>query len=96
MTYKVIIKPSAEADLKEIYQWYNSKKDGLGERFIDELENKIHVLEANPESFQKRYKAIRFLLVKKFPYCIHYTVEGENVFVHAILSTSRNPKIWKG
>lgn len=62
--------------------------------FLEAVDTKIQLLITNPNAYQKRYKETRLTLVKKFPYAIHYTLEKNFIFVHAVLSTSRNPKIW--
>ncbi|MEP3387799.1 MAG: type II toxin-antitoxin system RelE/ParE family toxin [Reichenbachiella sp.] len=94
MKYKLVIKPLAEVDLKEIANWYESKKPGLGLAFLEAVDSKIQLLTTNPKTYQKRYRETRLTLVKKFPYAIHYTLEKNLIYVHAVLSTSRNPKIW--
>ncbi|WP_420580579.1 type II toxin-antitoxin system RelE/ParE family toxin [Reichenbachiella sp.] len=96
MKYKLVIKPLAEVDLKEIANWYESKKSGLGLAFLEAVDTKIQLLNTNPKAYQKRYKGSRLTLVKRFPYAIHYTLEKNFIYIHAVLSTSRNPKIWKG
>jgi hypothetical protein len=40
---------------------------------------------------------IRCVLIKKFPYMVHFFINDENntVEVLEVISTDRNPKIWK-
>jgi hypothetical protein len=37
------------------------------------------------------------MLIKKYPFLVHYTVDETslNITVNAVLHTSRNPEIWK-
>ena len=95
MIYRLIIKPSAEKDMEEAYVWYNQKQDGLGNRFLDQVERSLQYVVNNPHQYQFRYKEVRMIKVNRFPFCLHYTVEVDAIFVHAVLSTSRNPEIWK-
>ena len=95
MKYRLIVKPPAELDINEAAQWYDSKRAGLGEQFIHAVEEKLLLIEDNPNLYQVRYKATRLALIKRFPFAIHYTIEQEVVYVLAVLSTSRNPKIWE-
>jgi hypothetical protein len=46
---RVIIRPYAEADLREAWLWYESERAGLGEEFLMEIGAAIHRLEAAPE-----------------------------------------------
>ena len=47
--------------------------------------NILTYLKENPEYFQNRYRGIRILLTKKFPYSVHYLVKDDTVFVLKIL-----------
>ena len=95
MTYRLIIKPYAERDLEEAYVWYNEKQEGLGNRFLEQVERSLQFVEINPQQYQFRYKEVRMTKVNRFPFCLHYTIEEDAIFVHAVLSTSRNPEIWR-
>jgi plasmid stabilization system protein ParE len=96
--YKVKIEPEALVDIQEITGWYNEKTAGLGGRFRNTAIKQISSLSNNPQIYSIRYKEIRCLLVKKFPYMVHFYINDENktVEVLAVISTGRNPKIWKG
>lgn len=96
MKYKVKIEPEALADVQKISDWYNDKQIGLGKRFQKIVINQIDSLDKNPHVCAIRYKEIRCLLVKKFPYMAHFYINENNktVEVLAVISTSRNPKIW--
>lgn len=95
MSYRVVIKPLAEIDLKEIFTWYEQEQMGLGDIFFEEFERSLAFLEANPYQYQVRYKKFRMVKIKRFPVCAHFTIDENNVFVHAVLSSSRNPEIWR-
>jgi len=92
MNYEVIIKPAAELEIVEAYEWYLSKSENLGVDLLNKFEDEIDRLSQNPYQFQKRYRSVRIVFTKRFPYGIHYTIEKEKVFVHAFLHTSRKPR----
>jgi hypothetical protein len=96
MKYKIKIAPAALADIQEITNWYNEKHSGLGKRFQNITINQINNLSKNPHIWAIRYKEIRCLLVKKFPYMAHFYIneDTKTAEVLAVISTSRNPKIW--
>jgi plasmid stabilization system protein ParE len=96
MKYKVKVEPRALSDISEITEWYNEKQAGLGERFKETAIKQIDFLKNNPTIWPVRYNQIRCFLVKKFPYMAHYyiNVENKTIEVLAVISTSRNPKIW--
>ena len=95
--YKVRIKENALQDIQEITDWYNTKQKGLGNRFLDTAIKQINNLNKYAFSFPVRYKNFRCMLISKFPYMVHYNIDisKEQVDVYAVISTSRNPVIWK-
>ncbi|WP_114751130.1 type II toxin-antitoxin system RelE/ParE family toxin [Pleomorphovibrio marinus] len=95
--YKSIILPQAKQDIKEGAKWYNDRKLGLGKRFTQHVRKKVHFIRQNPKAFAIRYKDTRTSLLDTFPYMIHFIVDDEQklVIVSAILSTHRDPDVWK-
>jgi hypothetical protein len=39
----------------------------------------------NPEHFQKRYRNIKIVFTKVFPFGAHYLVEGNTVFIQRVM-----------
>lgn len=94
--YKVKIEPEALADIQEITDWYNLQQPGMGKRFLKTTISQVDNLNKIPHIQTVRYKQIRCALVKKFPYKVHFYINNnmDTVEVLAVISTSRNPKIW--
>ena len=63
----------------------------IGE-FLAEVNNATHLLRQNPEHFQKRYREVRIIFIKTFPFSFYYTIENKTILVHAVLHTKRDPK----
>jgi plasmid stabilization system protein ParE len=95
--YKVKIEPEALADIQEISDWYNQRQKGLGSRFQKTVIKHLDTLSVNPQIYALRYKEIRCITIKKFPYMAHFYINDSNntVEVLAVISTDRNPKIWQ-
>lgn len=95
--YKVKIEPEALADIQDITDWYNEAQKGLGKQFQNTTIKQINSLNKDPHIYAIRYKEIRCIIVKKFPYMVHFYINDENntVEVLAVISTDRNPKIWE-
>jgi toxin ParE1/3/4 len=91
----LIVKPFAELDATEAANWYNNKREGLGNEFLLALDAKINAIQRNSSHFQFVYKNIRRALTERFPFGIFFIVENDTIYVLAIQHTSRNPKIWK-
>ena len=95
--YSIKIDVDALTDIQQIAAWYEGQKYGLGNRFQNAVKEQINNLAENPWIFVVRYKEIRCMLIKKFPYMVHFYIDPQTstVEVMAVISTDRNPKIWE-
>jgi len=92
MVYRIFVKPEAEEELLEVLEWYDEQREGLGSELYKEVIELMNRIEKNPEHFQKRYKDFRISFTKRFRYGIHFIVEGQIIYIHAILHTSKKPR----
>jgi hypothetical protein len=69
----------------------------LGDEFKRQAISKINSLKKNPSIYTIRYADVRYLLIKNFPFLVHFTIDETNSLekVFAIFHTSRNPRIWQ-
>lgn len=73
-------------------QFYESRRSGLGRRFEKEIKKQVEFIQNNPKSAELKYEDIRVLVVKIFPFTIHYKIENEYIVIVAIFHSSRNPE----
>ncbi len=90
MIWRLIIRPRAEADLQEARSWYESRRQGLGDEVLVEIENVIQSLEENPEKRPYYYRDFRRLFIRRFPYKIFYRIEGDRVIVFRVLHAKQD------
>ena len=99
MKWQVISRPEAENDVIEIAAWYDSRSEGLGDRFVEEFLAILDELTINPllHCRQHPHKNIRWRYPKSFPYRVIYeVVEREKmVIVAAVLHAARHEREWK-
>jgi plasmid stabilization system protein ParE len=95
MSYSIKLLPIAYKDLQEAKQWYNEKRENLGEEFKKAVIAEIDYIKAYPEHYQQKYKELRQSLVTRFPYAIFYLIEESNkrIIIFGVLHTSRNPEL---
>jgi plasmid stabilization system protein ParE len=95
--YSLKIAPEVLADIQDITDWYNQQKVGLGAKFQKTAISHIGKLGKNPHGYAIRYHNIRCILVRKFPYLIHFYINEATKIVEvlAVISTDRNPKVWE-
>lgn len=48
MSYGLLIKPEAELDLEDAYNWYEQKNRGLGSEFIRVVDASLANIQRNP------------------------------------------------
>ncbi len=92
LRYKLVFTPEAKEDVETSAQYYDSQLKGLGRRFKSEVKRQLLLLKQNPFTRTIRYENVRFALIEKFPYSIHYTIDNNHIVVHAVICDYRNPK----
>jgi ParE toxin of type II toxin-antitoxin system, parDE len=97
MKYKILIDEDALSDIQKATNWYNERSQGLGSRFQKQTKLQINALKMDADIYTNRYADVRCMLIKNFPFMVHYTLDNINFTVQiiAVLHTSRNPKIWE-
>jgi ParE toxin of type II toxin-antitoxin system, parDE len=96
-TYKLQIDEEALQDIQKATDWYNEQLLGLGSRFQKQIKLQINSLKKDATLHTNRYADVRCMIIKKFPFMVHYTINNQLLLVEvfAIIHTSRNPKIWE-
>lgn len=81
-------------DIDDIILWYEYQREGLSYDFELCLEAGVGEIQRSSSAFQKRYKNVQILFIKRFPYGIHYIIKDDVIIVIGIIHTSRSPKNW--
>ena len=90
--YNLIVKEEADREVIDAFHWYEDKSKGLGERFLEALDECYDSIDVNPATYQKVYKEHRQAVVKVFPYVVIYELSGNDIIVYAVFNTHRDPK----
>ena len=85
MSWQVTIRAAAQADLRRARDWYEQRREGLGDEFLLAVADAMLWLEQSPDRHPLYYRDFRRLLTDRFPYKIFYRIEGESVIVHRVL-----------
>lgn len=96
MRFKLTISPLADLDLAEAYQYYADVSLKVLKDFDTEMEASYKALELNP-FFTLRYKNVRGLPLKKFPFIIFYTLDEVNqiVEIRSVFKTHQDPEKYR-
>ena len=95
MNYVLVFRPEVREELNEAYNWYQSQQTGLGDEFLDCVDNMLNRICQMPESYAVVYLNVRRTVVRHFPYAIYYRIVSSRVIVTAIFHSRRDPKSWQ-
>ncbi len=87
--------PVAEQELFDISEYYESKAENLGYKFLDQVERSLASIKENPKAWQKISINVHRCLVNRFPYSLLYVIEDQRILVIAVMPSRRKPKYWK-
>ena len=93
---KVVFLEPAYLEYREAVEFYNLQSEGLGNKFIAEIDRTISIIKNYPESFTEYTERTRKAVVNIFPYNIFYSVKEGNIIVLAVAHEHRKPNFWVG
>ena len=93
--HDLIIRPEAEAELADAYEWYEQRVQGLGDQFLLSVDAVLQSVIRSPHQYPQVFKSIRRALLHRFPYTIFFVVGEGRITVLAFFHAKRNPKRWK-
>jgi toxin ParE2 len=85
----------AQTELEEAMAWYVEQAPGLGDAFFIETLKAIQLIEQLPQAWHPLTPHIRRCRLRRFPYSVVYTLDGDDVLVLAIAHQHRKPQYWK-
>ncbi len=94
MSYRLLIKPEAELDLEDTYNWYEQKNRGLGSEFVRVVDASLANIQRNPLAYPLIYKKVRRKLIRRFPYAIFYLINLDTIVIIGCFHAQRDPKHW--
>ena len=59
MSCRLIIRPEAESDLAEAFEWYEQRRPGLGESLLLSVEATLVAIQETPSLFPEVHRNIR-------------------------------------
>ncbi len=84
----------AETDAQRLYEQQETREEGTGDHFYEEVLSSVRLLEVFPEVGPVVHRGkIRCVLVFKRHFGLFYVVERRGIILHALLDLRQNPKI---
>lgn len=95
MKRSLIVRPEAEQDLAEAFEWYENQVQGLGVDFLYAVDSVFETIASNPHLYRKIYRELRRALMRRFPYGVFYLDSETTVTVIAVFHGRRDPRRWR-
>lgn len=95
MSYRLVVRRQAKADMREAARWYERQRAGLGRAFVQQIDALLDRVRLKPMEYQIVYREVRRAIPRRFPYGVFYRIDGSAVLVFAVVHLHRNPSIWQ-
>jgi hypothetical protein len=94
MNYQVIISLTARQEETDAYLYYEDKLEGLGDKFLQEVEASLNKISLNPTFFSycDTSRSLRDFALQQFPFVIIYEILEEKIIVTNIHHTKKELK----
>ena len=92
-TYEILLR--ARNEILDAWEWYEDRQEGLGDRFIKQINLKIKKIVQTPERYPEKKSSFREAKIEVFPYLLIYKIANRKkvITIISVFHMSRNPKI---
>lgn len=88
-----VLRRVAEQEFDDSIAWYETEREGLGQEFRATIEQYFQRIAQNPEWFPKiRGEVRRAVVLRRFPFVIHFLIEADRIVILSVFHTSRDPE----
>ena len=96
MSFEVLLEASAARDIELAFEWYESRKTGLGADFMRAIAVARDILSRDPQQFPATATPFHWYKLRRFPYALHYRIRTDKVLIAACLHFRQSPTRWPG
>ena len=89
----LVLRRVAEGDFIDAFRWYESRRAGLGNFFMDEVDVAFERVSETPNSFPLAYGELRRLVMQRFPYIIYFRQVEDVVQVVGVMHGRRDRRV---
>jgi plasmid stabilization system protein ParE len=97
VSYRLVVRPDADADILAAETWYNDQQSGLGFDFTRAARAQVRALVSNPLLYPLRHRrlGVRWVFLERFPYKVVYQLKQDMIVVLAVLHAKRGKRAWR-
>ena len=87
----LILLPAAIAEAKDAANWYDERREGLGEEFLADVQAVADCLRDHPARWPVLHGDVRCARMSRFPYKLYYRVDSQAIVILRCRHTARRP-----
>jgi plasmid stabilization system protein ParE len=95
MSLPVVLRPEASRDAEEARDHLEGQRAGLGQAFLDRLNEALARIGAMPEMYGIVWRNVRAARLRRFTYVVYYRVHDDRVEVLAVMHGGRDASAWQ-
>ena len=96
MSKRVGFHELAEIELNDGSIFFESKREGLGLRFLAAMEAAVTHIQKHPQASPVIINDVRRKVLRGFPYSIVFSIKPDRIRILAIANQKRRPFYWRG
>jgi plasmid stabilization system protein ParE len=85
----------AESEADEAVEYFDGQRNGLGERFEQDLQDAVDFVREHPLSGKPITDSVRKCGLRTFRYNIVYVVDDQEIVIVAVAHHRRRPGYWR-
>jgi plasmid stabilization system protein ParE len=94
MSLPVVLRPEASQDAEEARDYLEAQHAGLGQAFMERLDEALTHIGAMPEAYGVVWRNVRAARLRQFTYVVYYWTRDDRAEVLAVMHGSRNTSAW--
>jgi hypothetical protein len=97
---RIDLHPEAGAEVRGAALWYEERRPGWGDRFVERVNDVLRRLEDTPALYpiwpgtEAAVVPIRKAVLEQFPYLVAFEIHPERVLILAVAHAKRQPLYW--
>lgn len=95
MSLPVVLRPEAIRDAEEARDYLEGRRVGLGQAFVDRLNEAVAQVGDMPELYGIVWRNVRAARLRQFTYVMYYRVHDDRIEVLAVMHGSRDASAWQ-
>lgn len=92
---RVVLDQAAHDELRDAAFFYEDSRKGLGQEFLDAFDAAAGEIRKHPTLWRALTGRFRRHLLRRFPYAVIYAIDGETIYVAAVMHMKRKPGYWQ-